>query len=158
MTAQEKFSILEKLYLQTLKKHKLPHLPFKRCNSKKAIGMFKSYRGYKAEGVYISSYWLQTAPIEILNDVVLHEIAHYMDFLKRGKSDHGLSWQRCCLIVGADPSRTKDIPDEFAPQDKYEAHCPTHGKVGGFNRMGRKWQMGRYVCAKCKEKLYVIEK
>lgn len=37
-------------------------------------------------------------------DLIRHEYAHYMDFMRHGDSSHGPKWKACCREIGADPT------------------------------------------------------
>lgn len=46
-------------------------------------------------------------------DVVLHELAHCIDYIERGESGHGRKWKATARKVGADPTRTCDLPKKL---------------------------------------------
>lgn len=50
---------------------------------------------------------------DLARDTILHEIAHALDYLDRGKSGHGFIWKNVARSVGADPSRTEKIPEKL---------------------------------------------
>lgn len=64
-----------------------------------------------------SKVWLEVPEEELpegqLEDTMLHEIAHALDFEERGKSDHGAIWKGWASHVGADPSRTCEMPEKI---------------------------------------------
>ena len=65
---------------------------------------------------------------EQLKDVILHEVAHALDFERRGTSDHSRKWKRVAREVGANPSRTTKLPEEIkkAVAD-WKRECPKCG-------------------------------
>jgi predicted SprT family Zn-dependent metalloprotease len=67
-------------------------------------------------------------PDEMLKDVVLHEIAHALDYERRGTSDHSRKWKRVAREVGANPSRTANVPEELiAKVADWKRECPKCG-------------------------------
>jgi predicted SprT family Zn-dependent metalloprotease len=145
MTFGEKFNILQNLYFKTLENNGLPPLSFKLGNTKRALGRFRHYRNGSAICIEISKHYLAICPIEIMEETVLHEVAHYMDFLIRGKSNHDWHWKKCCRIVGANPERTCDIPDEYKPKGKYTLTCPSCNRETPFHRKPKHERS----CGKC---------
>lgn len=80
-----------------------------------------------------------------MEDVVRHEIAHAIDFERRGASDHGPVWKDIARRVGADPTRLyegQDIPDDAS---KYVGICPSCAKEHPFYRRVTR----RYACPDC---------
>lgn len=89
---------------------------------------------------------------EELKDVILHEIAHVLDYERRGTSGHKRKWKKCAREVGADPTRTTDaIPHSLFKQvADWKRVCPKCGKAAGyyFSRPTAK----HYMCAGCHSK------
>ena len=81
-------------------------LPIHMGNAKGTLGMF-SYRASHRMYFTFSNYWFQNPewPEESALDVIRHEYAHYMDYMRRGKTAHDKMWRMCCLKVGAMPTR-----------------------------------------------------
>ncbi len=63
--------------------------------------------------------------LAVIEDVIRHEIAHAVDFERRGRSDHGRAWKAICRRIGADPTRLYETTDiqAFLLPGKYVAHC-----------------------------------
>ena len=79
-------------------------LPIRFTNSKRTLGSFCNADGGSfqfSNCFYRDPNW----PRECALDVIRHEYAHYLDFVKYGGYSHGKSWKRCCIEVGADPIR-----------------------------------------------------
>ncbi len=87
---------------------------------------------------------------EMVNEVIPHEVAHVVDYVYRGKSNHDRFWSMLCSQLGGNPSRTHTIPVEKARKTtkvQYIASCGTevwlttqmHNKVqkGGVRRLTR---------------------
>lgn len=90
-------------------------LPISFGDSRHTLGMFSSRDG----GVFrFSKRYFKNPdwPEEMALDVIRHEYAHYMDFVLYGNVGHGLSWKKCCGVVGALPLRC--YKDEIADQAK----------------------------------------
>jgi predicted SprT family Zn-dependent metalloprotease len=88
-------------------------------------------------------------------DTILHEIAHAIDFMKRGTSDHSWKWKQIALVVGCDGNRTGEadfIQDEI--NSKYTLTCvncktkrPSHKKkkrISACPKCCKKYNFGRY--------------
>lgn len=64
---------------------------------------------------------------EMVSNTIPHEIAHIVDHAIHGKfNGHNRIWQRICMILGGDATRTHDIPVEKARKTRkvlYKATC-----------------------------------
>lgn len=82
-----------------------------------------------------------------IEDTLRHEAAHIFNFVENGNrhGGHGALWKRWAVRCGADPSRTKDIPDELSPPYKWIMVCPSCDNTYGFYRKPRKVRS----CGKC---------
>jgi len=86
---------------------------------------------------------------ELLKDVILHEIAHALDFERRGTSDHSRKWKKVAREVGANPSRTSEIPREIvAKAADWKRECP---KCGWESYYHSKPTAGGKLCPECHE-------
>lgn len=73
--------------------------------------------------ITLSRHLTQTLPDEEVEDTIRHEIAHAIDYERRGKSNHDATWKRVAKRCGAKPERCfgGDLPrDEASP---YVAAC-----------------------------------
>lgn len=53
------------------------------------------------EKLVIINWWLHKSSVkENIVDTMLHEIAHALDFINRGRTDHGPKWQRLARELG----------------------------------------------------------
>lgn len=70
---------------------------------------------------------------EEVEDTIRHEIAHAIDWERRGTTRHDRTWKTVARACGAKPERTfdGDLSHEEAP---YAAVCPTCGTNTGFYR------------------------
>lgn len=88
----------------------------------------------------------ETVTEEFAIDTILHEIAHALDYEARGKSAHDYEWKEWAKQVGADPTRTCDLPKEVALiVSKWHGICPECGFKTYWNRKPRK----TYACTDC---------
>jgi predicted SprT family Zn-dependent metalloprotease len=114
------------------KTYNLPKLGWTReyCNATSKLGDCWYYRRTKLGKVRISMTLLKKnldkgASFE---DVVRHEIAHAIQYILRGTSNHGWEWKDIAMTVGANPTRIHE--GEIAkPKGKYSAKCPKCGTV-----------------------------
>lgn len=72
--------------------------------------------------------------VQVVADVIRHEIAHAIDFEQRRRSDHGAAWQAICRRVGAEPSRTYEGGSLTQVPGTYAARCPTCGAEQQYYR------------------------
>lgn len=87
-------------------------------------------------------------PYEML-ETVLHEIAHGVAWLKYRDRGHGHTWKMIAQSMGIAPERCRDaVIDESKLRYKYTATCPNCGKGTNFDRMGKRWKIGR-ACGRC---------
>lgn len=101
---------------------------------------------------------------ETFKDVILHEIAHAVDYERRGTSDHSRKWKQVAREVGADPTRTADgIPKELiAKVSDWKRECP---KCSWETYYQSKPTADGHLCPEChskrhsrsKKKEYVLE-
>lgn len=63
----------------------------------------------------LMSVWTE----EQARDTILHEIAHALT-----KGGHGTEWQRMCVRIGADPTRTWGHNGEERLERRYTGRCP----------------------------------
>ncbi len=70
--------------------------------------------------------------LQVIDDVIRHEIAHAIDYERRGRSDHSSAWKAICRKVGADPSRVYEGVDVARVPGKYFIECPQCGQTDEF--------------------------
>lgn len=86
---------------------------------------------------------------ELMEDTILHEVAHGLDYEDRGTSDHGPRWKNWALQVGADPERTCDVPRHLEKMvAKWIAKCPNCDYETVYHRKPSK----KYACTACCKK------
>jgi len=99
------------------------------CNSRKRELAFSRYA--------------VTLPEEEQVDLVLHELAHALDYERRGRSAHDYAWKSVCLEVGAKPQRVASV--EMDVPFKYTVHCVQCGKEYLRHRITRGVRYGTHV-------------
>jgi predicted SprT family Zn-dependent metalloprotease len=116
---------------------------FELNNAKKRFGVCKCDKGI----IGISKPLAVRNDVEQVKDVILHEIAHALDWEERGDSDHSQHWKAWARKVGADPDRCYD-PDEVVGVDYDYFHwCANCGHKYGRYRRNLKDEL--YTCGKC---------
>ena len=80
-------------------------LPILFTKAKRTLGSFY-HDAEKPLNFRFSSVWLTDPNFAHAQgiDLIRHEYAHYMDFMRNGKSSHGPKWKACCREIGAEPS------------------------------------------------------
>lgn len=117
-------------------------------NHKSSLGMCY----YQTKRVELSMEWMKinTSSPADMEEVIRHEIAHAIDFLKRGKSDHSKKWKRICVQVGANPERCHTNKETNRPKGKYTLICDKCGHTSVKHRMACK----SYSCGPCGDGKY----
>ncbi len=66
---------------------------------------------------------------------VRHEVAHAIDWERRGRTNHDATWKALAVACGATPERTfrGDLPDN-ATEAAYRAVCPSCHRISGLHR------------------------
>lgn len=138
--------------------HGFPHVKFAFNRRKNALGVCRySAATRQAVSIELSEHWVPHLSESEVRDTILHEIAHAMT----PGAHHGPEWKAAARKVGANPKRTaEDVPQDVqqrivALSAKYRASCTKCDNVIYFNRMGKKWKQGAYVCGRCRGKLRV---
>lgn len=85
----------------------------------------------------------------VLKDVILHEVAHALDYERRGTSGHDRPWKRAARDVGADPTRMEEgIPKSVkAAAASWKRECPQCGKCGYY--FSKPTSKKTYLCPDC---------
>lgn len=114
--------------------------------------------GYK---ITISKHLFEYFPMDIAEETLYHEIAHYIDHVKNGKLDHGPSFKKLCVELGG-TMNSKIAGNEYSMaassdyiSDKigYLYTCPCgFGRKQTTNRISKK-MLGVYCCPKCNTKI-----
>lgn len=95
---------------------KLPILFF---NARRTLGQFGIHDPDGAELMYFrfSHHWFQRAdwPAEHALDVIRHEYAHYVNWVRHRQKGHNSSWKKYCILVGARPERLHREPENGQP-------------------------------------------
>lgn len=80
---------------------------------------------YRPKTISLSEQYMLTADEALINDTILHEIAHALT----PGAGHGWRWKIMCVKIGANPERClpwEDMPENMPRRDAlWEAFCPT---------------------------------
>ena len=98
---------------------------FKFSNGRNRLG----HANYGKQEIAFSSHYVKLKDHEIL-DVILHEIAHALDYVRYGNWGHGKTWKQVCIEIGAKPSRLAYDTSYTVPK-KYNSYCEKCGKSTG---------------------------
>ncbi len=97
----------------------------------------------KATKISLAWKWMRDCPQDVLDDTMLHEIAHA---IAGRKASHGPLWQRVCKIIGAQPNQYHQ--GKWRPERKYTHICTRCGETCGGS--DRKWSKGvQYTHSGC---------
>lgn len=126
----------------------------------------------QSAGQAISSGVLRFNPHYLLHDsehflrqTVAHEVAHHVDFLRRGRSDHGPHWQRLMHALGlpAESRHRYDLPLSKVTRLRtfaYRCACRqlelTSIRHNRAQRSLAESQRPLYFCRQCREALVLV--
>ena len=85
----------------------------------------------------------------VVENTILHEIAHALDCLKRGRSSHDYKWRRLARSIGCDGNRCGDYltsSPKLLPKPKWKITCPVC-KTEFFRHLNRSNK--QQSCGKC---------
>lgn len=85
------------------------------------------------------------ATMEDWIDTMLHEMAHIIDYVVRGKSDHSYRWVHIAKTIGCNGERTAKVDYTSDIKSKYTAICDNCGKETPKHKRPRVGQ----ACGKC---------
>ena len=113
--------------------------------ARRRLGSCQFGRRGGSKRITLSRHLAATVPLDyrdanglrVVEDVIRHEIAHAIDYERRGRSDHGRRWKSICLRIGADPTRTYDSDHLPQPPAKYTAICPNCARETAYYRVPR---------------------
>ena len=91
---------------------------------KNALGTCKS----RGKEIKLSEWMIKNSNenISVWKNTMLHEIAHAIDYTRRGTSSHDYNWKSIALSIGCDGKRTHSI-DVDVNSSKYTMKCGTCG-------------------------------
>ena len=116
------------LIQKQLEKHGFEKYPVKMTNAFRTLGSIRSRNGIIKK--FSFSRHLVKAKKGVAENTILHEIAHAIDIVNRGMSDHGPDWKAICRRIGADPTaKASDVYDDSMYQ--YQIICQSCGKIVG---------------------------
>ncbi len=65
----------------------------------------------------------------IIRDIILHEIAHAVQFEREGKLSHDKEWKNICKQIGAKPNRQFSIYEVTCPSQKFALRDAIRGII-----------------------------
>ena len=105
----------------------------------------------KIKKITLSRRYVEQNEEALVEDTILHEIAHALDYLERGYSSHDKHWKKICVRIGADPQRCKEDVD--FPEDHYKYSTTCCGTTYGRHRKSNRF----YICPKCRKRLNYVK-
>ena len=80
------------------------------------------------------SYNYLNNPIEIIEKTIRHEIAHAIDNIKRGYSNHDRNFKYIAMLCGVSGKCKSEEKLNNLVEYKYTGTCPNCGKKIGYSR------------------------
>lgn len=115
--------------------------------AKRRLGLCKwKKRGRIVRILSLSRYYAEQHGWSVMEDVVRHEIAHAVDYERRGMSLHDHVWKTIARQVGADPSRILEGAELDDPESKYVGVCPSCDAEQPFYRRVTRAHACPYCC------------
>jgi len=130
------------------------HWIFKWTNHKTSLGVC-SYRRNSTKYIGLSKWLIENSKesLSTWRNTVLHEIAHAIDYERRGKSDHSYTWKHIARSIGCDAERTTKVSfDGNAVVSKYTLICDTCG----YKKPSHKIKRRKSSCGKCHPRKYDV--
>lgn len=141
MTEPEVVTLQKQLFEQ----HGIPHWNFKFDNAKRRNGICS----HSEETISISRNYVRLNTPELIQDTLLHEIAHALVGFGSG---HDRKWKAKCIEIGARPVRCKDADEVKHVKGDWVAHCPNCNRE--FNRINKPRKGYQYSCQYCDGKRF----
>jgi predicted SprT family Zn-dependent metalloprotease len=103
--------------------------------------------------ITLSKHLVEFNNVVEINDTLLHEIAHAIDFIDRGTSDHSPRWVAIALAIGCNGKRCYSKEDKTMPEGKHLYSCPNckrevryhkRAKVRACGQCCRKYNYGKF--------------
>ncbi|UXQ88764.1 hypothetical protein [Tenacibaculum phage Larrie] len=121
-------------------------------DSSKSLG--RCHVGLKE--IQLSSFYINSLVFDLdtWKDIILHEIAHAIDFKVRGRSNHDKFWKRIAVSVGAKPKSTTDVVyrQDLKQTEKYTIICDNCGNSRPSKRHSPAVVRGSRACNICCDK------
>jgi|SRR5690625_4755841 len=97
---------------------------FKYINDRRRLG----YCDPRRKIIALSKHLVKHGTAGDIEDTIRHEIAHALDYLDRGKSDHSTKWKKWARYCGANPVARADVD---LPLEYHKAfdYCPNCGQI-----------------------------
>jgi predicted SprT family Zn-dependent metalloprotease len=104
---------------------------------------------YNRKAIALSAYLVDHNTLEVITDVILHEIAHALAGHAAG---HGPAWKKMCLQVGAKPTRCCEFDGLVMPKRNH--HTVYKARCGCCNKLYQRYRLSRkasrfYYCPAC---------
>ena len=117
---------------QALTEHELLHYRFRFDNATRRFG----YCAVRKELISLSRKLTLLNSEEVVKDVILHEVAHALDYRRNGNIGHNKSWKDICVEIGCRPVRCYS-ESVIRPKAKYLKTCPNCGPRGTAQRQSK---------------------
>ena len=115
--------------------------------AKRRLGLCKwKKRGRVVRVLSLSRHYARQHGWAVMEDVVRHEVAHAIDYERRGKSRHDEVWKDIARSVGADPTRIYEGVELDDPDSKYVGICPSCDMRHPFYRHVSRVHACPYCC------------
>jgi predicted SprT family Zn-dependent metalloprotease len=143
-------AVAERLAKDLIEKHLHTQDSTYRWEFKWAKGkrVFGTCRYGRRKEIRLSKYLTELNDEARVTNTILHEIAHALDFLERGYSNHDYNWIRIAKSIGCDGKRCYSGDEVVKPKSKYVLVCPTESCDTEIPRH-RKPKRDDTACAKC---------
>ena len=86
-------------------------------------------------------------------NTILHEIAHAIDYARRGTSDHSYKWKTVARTIGCSGDRCYNAKVD-AKASKYTVKCPSCGNEKASHKHSKVIARGHRSCGKCSPNRY----
>ena len=101
--------------------------------------------------IYLSKLWVVKLTEDEALDVILHEVAHALAWVRWGSHKHDAKWRLMCLELGAKPNRLARVSISRSDLDtnaKWTVQCYGCNKKTPWTRKP-KYPITKYKCTLC---------
>ena len=143
----------ENKMLNLMEKHNISNWSFGFDRAVKRLGhCIWMKNGRKVRKITLSRVMTESRSEKEVENTMLHEIAHAIDYETRGFSSHDNIWKEIALSIGCDGQRTNKVDKKIVKNNyKWLAICSEHGVLGGWQRKPK----DNKICKKCGNKVKI---
>lgn len=108
---------------------------------------------YEPKIISLSRHWVSLNGCNNdIEDTIRHEIAHAIDYEKRGYSSHDKQWKVEAVLCGAKPNRLGSVKNLVKPLSRFQGFCISCKKAWSFHRI-----RSDIYCTSCGITIHILD-